>query len=537
MLERDGLGRVVADICNGRRLTRTYDLAGRITARRTPSGVGSSYRYDPVGRRIAVESAGRSMAFGYDEAGRETVRHAGATALEQTWDTVNRLIGQTVMVASHPNAVPGTASAPASGRHLLQRRAYVYRADGHPTGTDDHLHGARTFTLDAAGRVLSVDARNWSERYAYDNTGNLTEAHWPTSGSGTDVSGGSREYTGSRLQRAGAVHYAYDRQGRVVMRRQVRLSRKPAVWHYTWDAEDRLTQVTTPDGRRYRYAYDPLGRRMAKRLVGDDGTVLAESTFAWDGSLLVEERAMDPASSRSIVLTWEYKGFEPVSQAERILADDMSQHEVDSRFFAIITDLTGCPRELVGEDGTLAWQGRSSLWGDTSWAADSAAYTPLRFPGQYFDRETGLHYNVNRYYDPATARYTSPDPLGLSPAPNPEAYVPNPHVASDPLGLSPYPKKFDLSGATQVSGRFPKNANPGEVLYRAKEDGSVTAYAVYDEDGVIARRVDVDPDSAPHGGVPAPHVLEMRKHVNPKTGQVFYNWEKMPRPARPDELP
>jgi RHS repeat-associated protein len=321
------------------------------------------------------------------------------------------------------------------------------------------------------------------------------------------------------------------------MRRQVRLSRKPAVWHYAWDAEDRLTDVTTPEGRRFRYLYDPLGRRIAKRLVGDDGVVLAESTFVWDGSLLAEERAVDPAFPRPIVLTWEYDGFEPVSQTEHIMADDMSQDEIDSRFFAIVTDLTGSPRELIAEDGTLAWHSRSSLWGDSVWAADSAAYTPLRFPGQYFDRETGLHYNVNRYYDPATARYTSPDPLGLSPAPNPDAYVPNPQVATDPLGLSPYPKKFDLSGATQVSGRFPKNANPGEVLYRAKEDGSVTAYAVYDSDGVIARRVDVDPNSAPHGGVPAPHVLEMRKHVNPKTGQVFYNWEKMPRPARPDELP
>ncbi|MFG2823355.1 DNA/RNA non-specific endonuclease [Kitasatospora sp. NPDC048365] len=50
--------------------------------------------------------------------------------------------------------------------------------------------------------------------------------------------------------------------------------------------------------------------------------------------------------------------------------------------------------------------------------------------------ETRLRYNVHRYYDPETARYTSPDPLGLAPAPNPDTYITNPHSVSDPLGLA-----------------------------------------------------------------------------------------------------
>ncbi|MGZ0199775.1 polymorphic toxin type 24 domain-containing protein [Streptomyces sp. RM1] len=87
------------------------------------------------------------------------------------------------------------------------------------------------------------------------------------------------------------------------------------------------------------------------------------------------------------------------------------------------------------------------------------------------------------------------------------------------------------------SGRFPNSAKPNEVLVRRKHDGSVTAYAVYDDQGLPIKRVDVDPDSKPHGGVPAPHVLETTRNVNPKTGQTFLTWKKMPRHARPDELP
>ncbi|WP_199813904.1 RHS repeat-associated core domain-containing protein, partial [Streptomyces graminis] len=67
----------------------------------------------------------------------------------------------------------------------------------------------------------------------------------------------------------------------------------------------------------------------------------------------------------------------------------------------------------------------------------STAYTPLRFPGQYYDPETRLHYNYFRYYDPETAGYLTADPLGLTPAPNPKRYVENPTVVSDPCGLSP----------------------------------------------------------------------------------------------------
>ena len=115
---------------------------------------------------------------------------------------------------------------------------------------------------------------------------------------------------------------------------------------------------------------------------------------------------------------------------------EASQEQIDQRFYAIIADLVGTPAELVAPDGTLAGCQQHTLWGTTVWCPDGAQ-TPLRFPGQYADPETGLHYNQHRYYDPVAGSYLTPDPLGLAAAPNPHAYVPNPQVLADPLGTHP----------------------------------------------------------------------------------------------------
>jgi RHS repeat-associated protein len=150
----------------------------------------------------------------------------------------------------------------------------------------------------------------------------------------------------------------------------------------------------------------------------------------------------------------------PVAQAERALTSD-TQQAVDTRFFAIITDLVGTPTELVTPDGDLAWRTRSTLWGTTAVARDATAHTPLRHPGQYADIETGLHYNHHRHYGPATARCTSPDPLGLGPAPNPVAWVTDPHTWTDPLGL--FTCKVEKALKDWQSNRYQFGNNPYQL--------------------------------------------------------------------------
>ncbi|WP_230945954.1 RHS repeat-associated core domain-containing protein, partial [Burkholderia territorii] len=104
-------------------------------------------------------------------------------------------------------------------------------------------------------------------------------------------------------------------------------------------------------------------------------------------------------------------------------------------------DQIGTPQELTDEAGELAWSARYQAWGEAREVISEAARKAgianlLRFAGQYFDRETGLHYNRHRYYDPNSGRFISKDPIGLAGGVNVFQYAPNPVQWVDPLGLT-----------------------------------------------------------------------------------------------------
>jgi len=328
----------------------------------------------------------------------------------------------------------------------VQRRSYTYRPDGYITSIDDHLSGPRRFDLDPTGRVTAVHGTGWIEHYAYDPAGNITNATWPTPPQADTLDAqaqGERQYTGTLIRQAGNVRYQHDAQGRVTLRQQKRLSAKPRTWHYTWNSDDRLTAVTTPDGQRWQYQYDPLGRRIAKQRLGDHTTVVEQVDFTLDGVVLAEQTHTDwrpgtaePAGSHTTVWNWEPDSFRPVSQTERTPLQAAPQEWVDEQFYAIVTDLVGTPAEMVDPGGDIVWHPHTTLWGALLTCFANSTHAPLRFPGQYHDLETGFNYNYYRHYDPIAARYESNDPLGLAGGLNTHAYVNNPEVAADPFGLT-----------------------------------------------------------------------------------------------------
>ncbi|WP_429088472.1 RHS repeat domain-containing protein, partial [Aeromonas veronii] len=107
----------------------------------------------------------------------------------------------------------------------------------------------------------------------------------------------------------------------------------------------------------------------------------------------------------------------------------------DAEVFHYQLDHLGTPLALTRDNGATAWQVRYRAYGNV-WREEIAdVATPLRFQGQYFDDETGLHYNRHRYYQPETGRFITPDPIGLAGGLNNYQYAPNPIGWVDPLGL------------------------------------------------------------------------------------------------------
>jgi RHS repeat-associated protein len=447
--ERDLLGRPLLESINGRAVRSDYDVLGRRVRRVTPSGVESAWSYTPLSAPAGLTGSAGGLAFGYDAAGQEISRRLGAAAmLTQGFDENGRLTGQQLL-AGAPNQDP-------RGFRSVQQRGYRYRPDGLVTAVNDRLAGDRNYRLTTAGRVTAVTAAGWTEEYTYDELGNLTAAQ---PGAPADTAG-PRTLDGFLLRGAGRSSYEYDAQGRLTREVRRTLSGQRRIWTYQWNGRNQLTGASTPDGQRWHYVYDPLGRRVAKQRLDEAGAVADEVTFSWDGTQLVEQQHR--VGPRVTATAWDYSGAEPVAQTSRSWLADAPGEIIDARFHAIVADLTGSPSELVDPAGRITWRQTMSLWGNQLAVSSSdGADCPLRYRGQYHDRETGLYYNVHRYYDPQTARYLTPDPLGLPAAPNNYAYVDNPLAYSDPLGLG---------RLRNGQGQYAKDPNaPTDVHNRSSE--------------------------------------------------------------------
>ena len=114
----------------------------------------------------------------------------------------------------------------------------------------------------------------------------------------------------------------------------------------------------------------------------------------------------------------------------------LREYELRPGLYYYINDHLGTPQRLITGEGTVVWQAAALPFGRTQ-VQLGTVQNNLRFPGQYFDAETGLHYNWNRFYDPETGRYISADPIGLTGGMNLYAYVEgDPINAIDPQELA-----------------------------------------------------------------------------------------------------
>lgn len=200
-----------------------------------------------------------------------------------------------------------------------------------------------------------------------------------------------------------------------------------------YNAAGELQRVTDERGvERAAYRYDAGGHRIAKQAGGETRYFMYD-----DGQLLAEADALG-----RIVAEYVYLGRRPVARLRhdggtRSWLPGMRPRPVIEYLH---TDQRDAVDTVTDADGRLLWRGQLDAFGVLIAESGAAGSMPLRLAGQYADKETGLYYNVHRYYDPAQGRYLQADPLGLAAGLNMYAYTGNdPLNKTDPLGLKVEP--------------------------------------------------------------------------------------------------
>ncbi len=144
----------------------------------------------------------------------------------------------------------------------------------------------------------------------------------------------------------------------------------------------------------------------------------------------------------------------------------------------------------MDEAGKVVWRWESDAFGTTAASEDPdgdgiKVAVNLRFPGQYYDQETGLHYNYFRNYDPGTGRYTTSDPIGLAGGVNTYTYVGgNPLSFTDPSGLKP-PSVVPIvigAGAAQQNALVAQNISSPYQFYNLVKNNGAWDYKQYGSD-------------------------------------------------------
>ena len=137
-----------------------------------------------------------------------------------------------------------------------------------------------------------------------------------------------------------------------------------------------------------------------------------------------------PNHPTSLYIYTDQNSYEPLARIDK-------RSNEPERVMYFHTDLNGCPEELTDANGELLWECSFQLWGKRIHEIEHESIEQnLRYQGQYLDRETGLHYNTFRYYDPDIGRFTQPDPIGLLGGFNLYQYAPNGLTWIDPWGWS-----------------------------------------------------------------------------------------------------
>ncbi len=442
------------------------DTLGRLLAVKTEDGCDTSFAYDELGRLTEAGNEHTTVVFAYDELGQLVSETQGESETKHQYNPVGDRVATILpdgKQLDYQYGVNGDFAAISLGEKILTRvwRDQVGREVAREQGS---LQSA--FQYDQMGRLSSHKVANKANKaqvisrdYGYDSAGNLalikdmkkgeinfkydaldrlthakgiineTFSHDPASNiishSGESVNLGK----GNRLHMQGDRKFEYDDRGNLIEEKRGKEGKLLTKFHY--NSQNQLVKVEK-NGQEIEYKYDALGRRIAK--IDKFG----ESTFLWNEDVLLQE------NRKNIKKTYIYEpdSFRPLAFLQ------------DEKVYYYHLDHLGTPQEITSYEGEVVWSARYKAYGNLAQKDIEQVENNLRFQGQYYDEETGLHYNRHRYYDPEHGRFINQDPIGLNGGDNNYQYAPNPVSWIDPFGLA-------CKDSKQLKKSKKKEANEG----------------------------------------------------------------------------
>ncbi|EHC2017622.1 RHS domain-containing protein, partial [Escherichia coli] len=442
----DRLGRMLSEETAQGILTHQYDELGNRTATTFPDGRTQRHLYYGSGHLQQINLDREVISeFTRDHLHREVLRSQGRLSTRQLYDPGGRLKRRETYSGMR-GVVPET----------FTDRQYSYSGEDELLKTRHSRRGETDYFYDPTGRITACRSEDegYLASWQYDAAGNLLGRR-----AGERATAENSVVPFNRLMSYRGVHYRYDEFGRAVEKEG-----RSGTQSYRYDAEHRMVEVTTARGT-YRYVYDALGRRTEKQHISPDGKPYNRTKFLWDGMRLAQESR--PEGTGSLYIYRDQGSYEPLARV------DKAGKEGPNRILYFHTDVNGAPEEMTDSDGKIVWETGYQVWGNTIQEKDHGGVEQnLRYQGQYLDRETGLHYNLHRYYDPDVGRFMVTDPIGLLGGLNLYSYVPNPLSWIDPLGLSPVSPKTILFSQDSINGVFEDGRNVNGLIHRLINDPS-----------------------------------------------------------------
>ncbi|EPU3388710.1 RHS repeat-associated core domain-containing protein, partial [Cronobacter sakazakii] len=442
---RNAAGELVSEENHGGKFEYEYDALGNLSSTTFPDGRElATLRYG-TGHLLEMQlrhggATHTLAAYGRDRLHREISRSQGVLSQETRYDAVGRVTQRTVLDAR---------------RELVFERRYRWdrtdqivqqiHTDTTPA-TPGEKYSQYLWGYDAAGQVTKAVEPQKEERFFWDPAGNRTEEH-------------RNPVWHNLLLRLDGLKLDYDGFGRLTRRQD----KSGVVQHFAYDDEQRVKEITFTghaEFKKVEYRYDPLGRRTHKILWRYNDPQPETIRFDWQGLQLAGEQS-DREPDHYVQYVYTEGSYEPLARVDSVFDD--------CEIYWYHTGLNGLPERVTDADGQTVWRGQFSTWGETERELSVPQWQVpqnLRFQGQYLDRESGLHYNLFRYYDPVAGRYTQMDPIGLAGGLNTYSYVGDPLTWVDPWGLAG-------CGPGKVTGDF----KTIREKFRLAKNGDVSAQA------------------------------------------------------------